>query len=99
VVGHHAEELEVEDVEVRVLVYRDLLQKRLAQDSDGYCLDLLVERNELSDELLPYIPVLVELNEEECEGLVDDRRVLVPVKREMVQKLEHLLEGHGPQDP
>ena len=65
VVCNDSEELKVENVEVRVLVYRNLLQQRLAQYGDRDGLYLLIKRQELPYELLPDISILMKLDEQE----------------------------------
>lgn len=65
VVCNDSEELKVENVEVRVLVYRNLLQQRLAQYGDRDSLYLLIKRQELPYELLPDISILMKLDEQE----------------------------------
>ena len=50
-------------------------------------------------QMLSDLDVRVKLNKQEGERLVDYGRELVPVNAEMLQELEHQLEGYGPQQP
>ena len=49
--------------------------------------------------VLPDLDVRVKLNQQEGERLVDYGRELVSVHTEMLEELEHQLEGHRPQQP
>ena len=50
-------------------------------------------------EVLPDLDVRVKLNQQEGERFVDYGCELVSVHTEMLEELEHQLEGHCPQQP
>lgn len=76
------------DLALLLQIYGDLFEVRLTEDVDRDVLVLLEKLDEVLEQLLSQLQIDIAVDEDECQGFVEDRSKHVPVCRETAQEEE-----------